>query len=49
MSAIEQTYKTNADAALAAFQRGEISFAQWNRLQSDAANTFFAAKTEGRS
>lgn len=41
-----QTYQEKADAALAAFQRNEISFAQWNRLQSDAAVAYWTAKQQ---
>lgn len=42
----EKTYQMQADAALAAFQRNEISFAQWNRLQSDAAVAYWTAKQQ---
>lgn len=44
MNEAEQAYKRQSDAALVAFQRNEISFAQWNRLQSDAACAYWAAR-----
>lgn len=47
MNDLEQTYKASADAALLAFQQDEISFAQWNRIQSAAAEAYFSAMATG--
>lgn len=37
----EQKYKEASDKALSDFQSGEITFQQWNRIQSEAVKEFF--------
>lgn len=44
-STAEKTYQADSGAALLAFQRGEIGYAEWNRTQGKSVTAYYTAKT----
>lgn len=44
----DMVYEANAGAALREFQAGQISFYEWNRRQTEAANEYRAAIAKQR-